>query len=324
MQTSGRRASGPPPRVAGASHPQEKSSVLLSHARRSLVGLLAALLALLTLPVLTAPAEAATFGDTAGSVYQPAVDALAREGIVVGCTDDDFCPTDNVTRGQIATMIARALDLEASGSAGFRDVDGVHAPAIDALAEEGIALGCTDGRFCPGSSTSRAEMASFLDRSVETLQTGQAWFQDVSGTHAGAIDRLAANGITSGCSRGEIFYCPTENVNRGQVAVFLARALDLEPRVDLAPLDQRLAAAQPYDPVWDRLARCESGGNWSINTGNGYYGGLQFSLSSWRAVGGSGYPHQASKLEQIERAERLRAQQGWGAWPSCSRQLGLR
>lgn len=76
--------------------------------------------------------------------------------------------------------------------------------------------------------------------------------------------------------------------------------------------------------AWDRLAGCESGGNWSINTGNGYYGGLQFSLSSWRAVGGSGYPHQASKSEQIARAEMLKARQGWSAWPSCSSQLALR
>ena len=76
--------------------------------------------------------------------------------------------------------------------------------------------------------------------------------------------------------------------------------------------------------IWDRLAQCESGGNWSINTGNGYYGGLQFSLSSWRAVGGSGYPHHHSRLEQIYRGERLQKIQGWGAWPACSRKIGLR
>lgn len=76
--------------------------------------------------------------------------------------------------------------------------------------------------------------------------------------------------------------------------------------------------------VWDRLAACESGGNWAINTGNGYYGGLQFSLSSWRGVGGSGYPHQASREEQIARGEMLRARGGWGHWPACSAKLGLR
>jgi hypothetical protein len=75
--------------------------------------------------------------------------------------------------------------------------------------------------------------------------------------------------------------------------------------------------------VWDRLAQCEAGGNWSINTGNGYYGGLQFSASSWRAVGGEGLPHQHSRETQIEMGKRLQARQGWGAWPSCARRLGL-
>lgn len=87
------------------------------------------------------------------------------------------------------------------------------------------------------------------------------------------------------------------------------------------PLEARVA---PKSGNWDRIAQCESGGNWNIATGNGYYGGVQFSLRSWRAVGGKGYPHQASKQEQIHRAEKLRAIQGWGAWPSCSRRLGLR
>lgn len=76
--------------------------------------------------------------------------------------------------------------------------------------------------------------------------------------------------------------------------------------------------------VWDRLAACESGGNWSINTGNGYYGGLQFTASTWRAVGGSGLPHQASKAEQIKRGQILQARSGWGQWPACTAKLGLR
>jgi LysM repeat protein len=76
--------------------------------------------------------------------------------------------------------------------------------------------------------------------------------------------------------------------------------------------------------VWDRLAACESGGNWAINTGNGYYGGLQFSAATWRAVGGSGLPHQASKAEQIKRGQILQARSGWGQWPACTRMLGLR
>ena len=86
----------------------------------------------------------------------------------------------------------------------------------------------------------------------------------------------------------------------------------------------RSAAAPAGGGVWDRLAQCESGGNWGINTGNGYSGGLQFSAGTWAANGGSGSAHNASRAEQIRVAERVRASQGWGAWPACSSKLGLR
>ncbi|MBT1630750.1 LysM peptidoglycan-binding domain-containing protein [Curtobacterium flaccumfaciens] len=75
--------------------------------------------------------------------------------------------------------------------------------------------------------------------------------------------------------------------------------------------------------TWDQLAQCESGGNWAINTGNGYYGGLQFNLGTWQANGGAGNPASASREAQIAVAERVLASQGWGAWPACSAQLGL-
>jgi hypothetical protein len=85
------------------------------------------------------------------------------------------------------------------------------------------------------------------------------------------------------------------------------------------------AYGDPNDPAtWDRLAQCEAGGNWHINSGNGYYGGLQFSLSSWQAVGGTGYPHEHPRETQIEMGKRLHADGGWAHWPSCSRQLGYR
>ena len=74
--------------------------------------------------------------------------------------------------------------------------------------------------------------------------------------------------------------------------------------------------------VWDRVAACESGGNWHINTGNGYYGGLQFSLATWHGYGGAGNPASASKSTQIAIAEKVLAGQGWGAWPVCSLKAG--
>ena len=75
--------------------------------------------------------------------------------------------------------------------------------------------------------------------------------------------------------------------------------------------------------VWTALAQCESGGNPTTNTGNGYYGLYQFSLSTWQAVGGSGLPSEASAAEQTQRAQILQARSGWGQWPACARQLGL-
>lgn len=79
--------------------------------------------------------------------------------------------------------------------------------------------------------------------------------------------------------------------------------------------------------VWDQLAACESGGNWSINTGNGYRGGLQFHPQTWTGFGGGEFAataDQASRDQQIAVAQRVQAKQGWGAWPACSRKIGLR
>ncbi|MCF4006720.1 DUF3235 domain-containing protein [Corynebacterium uropygiale] len=85
------------------------------------------------------------------------------------------------------------------------------------------------------------------------------------------------------------------------------------------------ASAAP-DSDWDRLAQCEAGGNWSINTGNGFSGGLQFTQQTWTGHGGAEFAPtaaQASREQQIVVAERVLASQGWGAWPACSASLGL-
>ena len=123
----------------------------------------------------------------------------------------------------------------------------------------------------------------------------------------------------------------------------MASAKHRKPRTPFAPMIRRaggagLAAAAAVaaigvsapgasaDSVWDRVAMCESSGNWSINTGNGYYGGLQFSASTWSGFGGgqyASYAHQASKSQQIAIAQKVLATQGPGAWPTCSVKAGL-
>jgi hypothetical protein len=77
--------------------------------------------------------------------------------------------------------------------------------------------------------------------------------------------------------------------------------------------------------VWDALARCEAGGNWAINTGNGYYGGLQFNLGTWQSYGGQGYPHQNSREQQIAIGQKVVNANGgsYRAWPACRAKLGL-
>jgi hypothetical protein len=81
------------------------------------------------------------------------------------------------------------------------------------------------------------------------------------------------------------------------------------------------AAQRPTDAQWDHVARCESGGNWHLNTGNGYYGGLQVSARTWASFGGHRYarrPDLASRSEQIDVANRIYAADGWGPWPTCA------
>jgi hypothetical protein len=98
-----------------------------------------------------------------------------------------------------------------------------------------------------------------------------------------------------------------------------------------APLPPPPPPPPPSPPVasgsvWDQLAQCEAGGNWAINTGNGYHGGLQFHPQTWLGHGGgefAPYAYLATREQQIVVAERVLASQGWGAWPGCARKLGL-
>ncbi|MFF7313580.1 transglycosylase family protein [Streptomyces sp. NPDC008137] len=122
----------------------------------------------------------------------------------------------------------------------------------------------------------------------------------------------------------ECAYTTRDNARKNPVrttAVLAGAAL-------LAPLGLLAAtgnAAAADSGVWDRIAQCESGGNWHINTGNGYYGGLQFAPSTWSAYGGTAYAataDRASKSQQIAVATKVQRAQGWGAWPTCSARAG--
>lgn len=112
-------------------------------------------------------------------------------------------------------------------------------------------------------------------------------------------------------------------VAKGQKLKFTRNTLGLATiagALAVAPIALGAGTANADGGVnWDAVAACESGGNWSTATGNGYYGGLQFTMSTWHANGGSGSPHQASKDEQIRVANNVLKSQGIGAWPVCGR-----
>ncbi|MFJ9819742.1 transglycosylase family protein [Streptomyces sp. NPDC101151] len=113
-----------------------------------------------------------------------------------------------------------------------------------------------------------------------------------------------------------------DSARKGRTTAALAGAALLAPLGLLAATGNAAAAD---NGVWDRIAQCESGGNWHINTGNGYYGGLQFSAGTWRAYGGTAYAptaDQASRSAQIAVATQVQRAQGWGAWPVCSARAG--
>ena len=113
-----------------------------------------------------------------------------------------------------------------------------------------------------------------------------------------------------------------DNVRKTRTTAVLAGAALLAPLGLLAATGNAVAAD---GGVWDRIAQCESGGNWHINTGNGYFGGLQFSAGTWRAYGGTAYAptaDQASRSAQIAVAAKVQHAQGWGAWPVCSSRAG--
>ena len=109
--------------------------------------------------------------------------------------------------------------------------------------------------------------------------------------------------------------------------VVLSQKVLRSPIAEILKIGTQVAAVANFaggSTVWDQLAQCESGGNWAANTGNGYYGGLQFNLGTWQSYGGSGLPSNASRETQIAIATKVRnASGGYGAWPACSASLGL-
>ena len=173
-----------------------------------------------------APRTAPRFWDVSpSSVHAAAIDELAERGIAEGLGDGSFRPGHVVQRGQMATFIARSLGITGTDPPQFPDAhDSVHAAAIAAVSEAGIASGFADGTFRPSEAVTRGQMASFLARAANLSPATHGSFSDVAGSvHADSIDAVAQVGITTGFADGT--FRPDDPVSREQMATFLIRLL---------------------------------------------------------------------------------------------------
>ena len=165
------------------------------------------------------------FSDIWTSGFRDDIVWLAASGVTSGCSAGMFCPRATVTREQMASFLVRGLVLPATATDFFVDDDeSGHEADINRLAASGITGGCAEGRFCPRTTVTREQMASFLVRGLGLPATATDFFADDDGSaHEADINRLAASGITGGCADGK--FCPRSVVTREQMAAFLHRAL---------------------------------------------------------------------------------------------------
>ena len=166
------------------------------------------------------------FSDITNSPFFNEILWIYYEGITGGCGSGRYCPNGTVTREQMASFLARALDLPSTSNDFFDDDNtSQHENDINRLAASGITGGCDTNRYCPRANVTRAQMASFLVRALHLPSTSTDFFDDDEGNiHENQINALAKSGITGGCSADR--YCPNANVTRGQMAAFLKRGLD--------------------------------------------------------------------------------------------------
>ncbi|HET7686139.1 MAG TPA: transglycosylase family protein [Candidatus Limnocylindria bacterium] len=187
--------------------------------------------------------------------------------------------------------------------------------ALTALSLVGIALLAPLG--VRGTTPASIEAERLLDAAANPPRSIAA--RGDAGRAAFAADTLAALSAPVGAE-------DLAPLSEFAAIPVVAMQADLRAIATPKPVAATPPAYYDGDTVWDALAQCEASGNWAANTGNGYYGGLQFSYSTWHAYGGgefAEYPHQATREEQITVAERLRAARGYQPWPACRLKLGL-
>lgn len=190
------------------------------------------------------------FVDDDDNPHEPAIEAVADAGFVNGCGPQRFCPLETLTRGQMVSMLDRALDLPATSTDRFVDDDGsVHEEAINRAVAAGVVSGRADGTYGPNALLSRGQIAAMLRRALDLPVPASDTFADDDGTmFEPDIEALVAAQITTGCTPDR--FCPTHHVLRGQMATLLARAFGLRAsRPPPGPTTTAPNDEQPSDGV---------------------------------------------------------------------------
>jgi hypothetical protein len=192
---------------------------------------------LLNAPRLSSPGGAAIppvagdpFSDDNGSPHEVDIETLFAAGITIGCGPGIYCPTEAITRGQIALFIYRQVDLAPSPTDYYDDDNGsIYEEAANAVSAAGIGFGCGDRSYCPDVPLLREEMAELLVRTFGVAPSSVNWFHDDNGSpFEAAINAIKAASITIGCNPADAGeFCPGDPLTRGQMASFFVRAMGL-------------------------------------------------------------------------------------------------
>jgi uncharacterized protein YabE (DUF348 family) len=249
---------------------------------------------------------------------------MRADGLVLSASRSERLPLDGM---KLIISTPKEIVLVSDGQE--RVVRTTAATAGDLLEEQGVTLGEADrtSLYLTQGLLNRMRLQVFRVQVDQPQAAGPVAHERVETPDPEAFvgeEKVVVEGVDGEqVTTYRITYVDGVETSRETLNTQVTRAPVTE-EVMVGTKERPAAPAVADGGVWDQLVKCEAGGNWAINTGNGYYGGLQFDAQTWHAYGGAGLPHQASREQQIAIAEKVvAARGGYGAWPSCSSQLGL-
>ncbi|HKY58727.1 MAG TPA: ubiquitin-like domain-containing protein [Aeromicrobium sp.] len=223
--------------------------------------------------------------------------------------------TDRLSRGGTRIVVSNPKELTIEADGKSKTLTSTAPTVGAALKEAGVALDANDevepavGELLSDGDAVKVTRIE-LDNKTEVVEVEQpVQYKDDKTMEKGTTKVLDPG--QAGRAREHVLVTEADGKERSRLVLESAQLS--EPEMKVVARGTAPAPAEPVG-VWDKIAACESGGNWQINTGNGYYGGLQFSAATWKSVGGPGLPHEHSREVQIKYAKILQARSGWGQW----------